>query len=200
MDIEEEDELDDDSIDEVVIQKEVEILRGEENEPWPSIRVPLTFDENAVINTHIKKDQSFTRKEFENLIFLLPQYSAFLCYPNLQNSHKFDLKRVAHHKLLRALQHCKKLQKKIQNYRNPNKKTHKKESITKNSHFFSKMYPPIGRKKNLRRAWSACAQWQGVRVRRALYIKNHTVEKEREKKRKLDLRIFLSWHLLFFSG
>jgi hypothetical protein len=33
MDIEEEDELDDDSIDEVVIQKEVEILRGEENEP-----------------------------------------------------------------------------------------------------------------------------------------------------------------------
>jgi hypothetical protein len=74
--------------------------------------VPLTFDENAVINTHIKKDQSFTRKEFENLIFLLPQYSAFLCYPNLQNSHKFDLKRVAHHKLLRALQHCKKLQKK----------------------------------------------------------------------------------------
>ena len=51
MDIEEEDELDDDSIDEVVIQKEVEILRGEENEPWPSIRVPLTFDENAVINT-----------------------------------------------------------------------------------------------------------------------------------------------------
>jgi dynein heavy chain len=68
------------------------------------------------------------------------------------------LKRVAHHKLLRALQHCKKLQKKIQNYRNPNKKTHKKESITKNSHFFSKMYPPIGRKKNLRRAWSACAQ------------------------------------------
>jgi len=40
----------------------------------------------------------------------------------------------------------------------------------------------------------------GVRVRRALYIKNHTVEKEREKKRKLDLRIFLSWHLLFFSG
>merc|ERR1712029_808070 len=51
MDIEEEDELDDDSIDEVVIQKEVEILRGEENEPCPSIRVPLTFDENAVINT-----------------------------------------------------------------------------------------------------------------------------------------------------
>jgi hypothetical protein len=34
----------------------------------------------------------------------------------------------------------------------------------------------------------------------ALHKKNHTVEKEREKKRKLDLRIFLSWHLLFFSG
>ena len=33
MDIEEEDL--EDSIDEVVIEKEVEILRGEENEPWP---------------------------------------------------------------------------------------------------------------------------------------------------------------------
>jgi len=47
MDIEEEDELDDDSIDEVVIQKEVEILRGEENEPWPSIRVPFWREENG---------------------------------------------------------------------------------------------------------------------------------------------------------
>ena len=99
---------------------------------------------------------------------------------------------------MRALQHCKKLQKKIQNYRNPNKKTHKKESITKNSHFFSKMYPPIGRKKNLRRAWSACAQWQGVRVRRALYIKKSHSWKRERKEAKTRLENFSKLAFIIF--
>merc|ERR1711860_3969 len=93
----------------------------EEKKMSRDLALECLFDEKkTVINTHIKKKKTKVSQEKnskKNLIFLLllrlSQYSAFLS-ANLQNSHKFDLKkRVAHHKLLRALQHCKKSYKKI---------------------------------------------------------------------------------------
>ena len=101
---------------------------------------------------------------------------------------------------MRALQHCKKSYKKISKFQKSNKKKLiKKKVLQKIEPFFLKNVPSHWKKDKQRRARSARAQWQGVRVTRALNRKkNHTVKKKEREIKKEATWIFLSWHLHIF--